>query len=327
MNYRQLGKTNFNISEISLGTWQVGGKWGSTFDVRNAETILRNSIEQGVNFIDTADVYSDGLSEEVTGRIAKEYKNKVLVATKCGRRFQPHIDESYALVALRKSVEDSLSNMKLDCIDLIQLHCPPWETYYRPEVFGLFERLREEGKIQHLGVSIEKVEQGIKAMQYSNVTTIQVIYNMFRQRPSEMMFDLARKNNVGIIVRVPLASGLLSGKYDLTTKFESGDHRTFNREGAAFDKGETFSGVKYELGLNAVQELKAYFGSKDLAQVAIQWTLQEEAVSCVIPGASRPDQADHNLQSEKVGQLTEADMDFVKEIYEKYIKEEVHERW
>ena len=187
--------------------------------------------------------------------------------------------------------------------------------------------MKEEGKIKHLGVSVEKVEQGIKAMQYSNVTTIQVIYNMFRQRPSELMFELARKNNVGIIVRVPLASGMLSGKYDLTTKFESGDHRAFNREGAAFDKGETFSGVNYELGLTAASELKAYFGEKDLAQVAIQWTLNEAAVSCVIPGASRPEQADHNLGSGKLGQLTKEDMDFVKSVYDKYIKAEVHERW
>lgn len=327
MNFRLLGKTGFKVSEISLGTWQVGGKWGSAFDFDNAEKILRESIDQGVNFIDTADVYSDGLSEKVVGKVVKEYKDKVYVATKCGRRFQPHIDASYTLEAIRKSVEDSLSNMNLDCIDLIQLHCPPWETYYRPEVFGLFERLKEEGKIKHLGVSVEKVEQGIKAMQYDNVTTIQMIYNMFRQRPEELLFELAKKNNVGIIVRVPLASGLLTGQYSQNTKFEDGDHRHFNREGAAFDKGETFSGVSYHLGLKAVEELKGYFGSRDLAQVAIRWTLKEEAVSCVIPGASRPEQADFNLRSESAVKLTEADIIFVKGIYDKYVREAVHERW
>lgn len=270
MQYRLLGKTGFEISEISLGTWQVGGKWGSEFNGQNAENILRTAIEQGVNFIDTADVYANGLSEKVVGKVIKEYKHKIYTATKSGRRFQPHTDASYTLKALRSSVEDSLRNMDLECIDLMQLHCPPWVTYYRSEVFELFDRLKEEGKIQNLGVSIEKVEQGIKAMEYPNVTSIQVIYNMFRQRPSELLFDLAKSNKVGIIVRVPLASGLLSGNYSGNTTFEEGDHRNFNREGSAFDKGETFSGVNYELGLKAVEELKNYFAPRSLAQVAIQ---------------------------------------------------------
>jgi len=240
MTYRTLGKTNFNISEISLGTWQVGGKWGSAFDPNNAESILKTAIDSGINFIDTADVYSDGLSEKTVGKAVKSYQQKIYIATKCGRKFHPHIDASYTLAALRKSVEDSLQNIGVDHIDLIQLHCPPWETYYRPEIFDLFDKLKAEGKIGALGVSVEKVEQAIKAMEYENVTTIQIIFNMFRQRPSELFFDLAKDKNVGIIVRVPLASGLLTGTFSANTTFGADDHRTFNRNGDAFDKGETF---------------------------------------------------------------------------------------
>ncbi len=327
MKYRRLGKIGFDVSEISLGTWQVGGKWGSPFNFENAEKILQNSIDNGVNFIDTADVYSDGLSEQVVGKIAKIYKDQVFIATKCGRRFNPHIDASYTLVALRKSVEDSLTNMGLDCLDLIQLHCPPWETYYRPEVFELFDKLKQEGKIKNLGVSVEKVEQAIKAMQYPNVTTIQIIFNMFRQRPKELFFEMAKKNDVGIIVRVPLASGLLTGQYSAATTFEKDDHRNFNRNGAGFDKGETFSGVEYELGLTAVEELKQYFGDRDLSEIAIKWILQHEEVSCVIPGASRPEQANQNLTALEMEDLSKDDLQFIETNYNKHIRNEVHELW
>jgi aryl-alcohol dehydrogenase-like predicted oxidoreductase len=324
MNYRTLGKTNFKISEISLGTWQVGGKWGSKFDENNAEKILRTGIEAGINFIDTADVYSDGLSERAVGRAVKAYPHqKVFIATKCGRKFNPHIDASYTIDALRKSVEDSLRNIGVDCIDLIQLHCPPNDTYYRAEVFELFDNLKQEGKIHALGVSVEKVEQAIKAIEYDNVTTVQIIFNMFRQRPSELFFDLAKTKNIGVIVRVPLASGMLSGKYTNTTVFDQGDHRFFNREGAAFDRGETFSGIPYEIGLSAVQELKQYFG-EGLLHKAIQWPLYFDAVSCVIPGASNNEQVLSNLQAST---LSQEDMIFVKSIYDKYIKKIVHQAW
>jgi aryl-alcohol dehydrogenase-like predicted oxidoreductase len=326
MKYRKLGKTGFNVSEISLGTWQVGGKWGSAFDFDNAENILRYSIDHGVNFIDTADVYSDGLSEQVVGKISKVYKDQVFIATKCGRRFNPHVDASYTLAALRKSVEDSLSNMGLECLDLIQLHCPPWETYYRPEVFDLFEKLKEEGKIKNLGVSVEKVEQAIKAMEYPNVTTIQIIFNMFRQRPSELFFELAKKNDVGIIVRVPLASGLLTGNYTKTTTFEKDDHRNFNRDGAGFDKGETFSGVNYELGLEAVEALKSYFKNQSLAHLAIHWILTFDAVSCVIPGASTLEQSKANIAPSEYT-FTGEDLAFISSVYERYVKGGVHQVW
>lgn len=327
MQYRILGKTNYNISEISLGTWQVGGKWGSPFNPNNAEAILKTAIDSGVNFIDTADVYSDGLSEKAVGKAVKSYQNKIYIATKCGRKFQPHIDALYTLTALRKSVEDSLQNIGVDHIDLIQLHCPPWETYYRPEVFDLFDRLKMEGKIGALGVSVEKVEQAIKAMEYDNVTTIQIIFNMFRQRPSELFFDLARDKNVGIIVRVPLASGLLTGTFSANTTFDAEDHRTFNRNGDAFDKGETFSGIDYQKGLEAVGILKDHFGDKNLALLAIKWVLMYEEVSCVIPGASSPSQVQKNLLAADLQQISEADMTFIKSVYQQYVKEDVHQVW
>jgi aryl-alcohol dehydrogenase-like predicted oxidoreductase len=327
MIYRTLGKTNFNISEISLGTWQVGGKWGSPFDPNNAEDILKTAIDSGVNFIDTADVYSDGLSEKAVGKAVKSYQQKIYIATKCGRKFQPHIDASYTLTALRKSVEDSLQNIGVDHIDLIQLHCPPWETYYRPEVFDLFDRLKVEGKIGALGVSVEKVEQAIKAMEYDNVTTIQIIFNMFRQRPSELFFDLAKDKNVGIIVRVPLASGLLTGTFSANTTFGADDHRTFNRNGDAFDKGETFSGINYDKGLEAVNILKDHFGDTNLALLAIKWVLMFDSVSCVIPGASSPAQAENNLLAADLPQISAADMSFIKSVYEEYIKGDVHQVW
>jgi len=327
MQYRILGKTNYNISEISLGTWQVGGKWGSPFNPNNAEAILKTAIDSGVNFIDTADVYSDGLSEKAVGKAVKSYQNKIYIATKCGRKFQPHIDALYTLTALRKSVEDSLQNIGVDHIDIIQLHCPPWETYYRPEVFDLFDRLKMEGKIGALGVSVEKVEQAIKAMEYDNVTTIQIIFNMFRQRPSELFFDLARDKNVGIIVRVPLASGLLTGTFSANTTFDAEDHRTFNRNGDAFDKGETFSGIDYQKGLEAVGILKDHFGDKNLALLAIKWVLMYEEVSCVIPGASSPSQVQKNLLAADLQQISEADMTFIKSVYQQYVKEDVHQVW
>lgn len=327
MTYRTLGKTNFNISEISLGTWQVGGKWGSAFDPNNAESILKTAIDSGINFIDTADVYSDGLSEKAVGKAVKSYQQKIYIATKCGRKFQPHVDASYTLAALRKSVEDSLQNIGVDHIDLIQLHCPPWETYYRPEVFDLFDKLKAEGKIGALGVSVEKVEQAIKAMEYDNVTTIQIIFNMFRQRPSELFFDFAKDKNVGIIVRVPLASGLLTGTFSANTTFGADDHRTFNRNGDAFDKGETFSGIDYQKGLEAVHILKDHFGDTNLALLAIKWVLMYDAVSCVIPGASSPSQAENNLLAADLPQISADDMLFIKSVYDEYIKGDVHQVW
>ncbi len=328
MNYRQLGKTGFKVSEISLGTWQVGGKWGSEFDHDKAEHILRTAIDEGVNFIDTADVYEGGESEKAVGRVVNSHSERIYVATKCGRQLDPHTNEAYQPEVLRGFVEDSLRNMGLETIDLIQLHCPPTEVYYRPEIFGLFERLKEEGKIRHLGVSVEKVEEALKAIEYPNVATVQIIFNMFRHRPSELFFPRAKEKNVGIIVRVPLASGLLTGKFHLKSEFGEGDHRHFNREGEAFDKGETFSGVDYEKGLQAVEELQELFpGHENLAPVALRWILMFDEVSCIIPGASKETQVLSNVSAENLPPLSAAQMEGVKHIYKKYFKPVVHHLW
>ena len=328
MEYRILGKTNIEVSAISLGTWQVGGKWGDNFSHDTADRILNEVVDAGINFIDTADVYSGGESEIAVGRIVRNRSEKIYVATKCGRQLNPHINEAYQPSILRKFVEDSLSRMQLETIDLIQLHCPPNEVYYRPEIFELFDRLKEEGKIQNLGVSIEKVEQALKAIEFPNVTTVQIIYNMFRQRPAELFFKEAIKKNIGVIVRVPLASGLLTGTYSKATSFSEGDHRNFNREGAAFDKGETFSGIQYEKGLAAVEALKAIFpGQQNLATVALRWVLMNNTVSCVIPGASRKEQVQSNLLAFNEPQLTEAQLKGVQELYDQYIRSDVHQLW
>jgi aryl-alcohol dehydrogenase-like predicted oxidoreductase len=229
---------------------------------------------------------------------------------------------------MRKFVEDSLRNMQLEVLDLIQLHCPPTQVFYMPEVFEVFDRMREEGKILNLGVSIEKVEEGIKALEYPNVSTIQVIFNMFRQRPAERLFRMACKRDVGIIVRVPLASGLLTGTMKKNTRFEKSDHRYFNRNGLMFDKGETFSGIEYETGLKAVGKLKKVFpGRRNLAPTALKWILMHEEVSCVIPGASTPDQLLSNLKADDLHNLTEYELYGVDEIYRSDIKPLVHHLW
>ena len=328
MNYRLLGKTGFKVSEISLGTWQVGGKWGSGFDDKNAATIINTAIDNGVNFIDTADVYESGLSEAAVGKAIRSRSERVYVATKCGRFINPHVSEGYQEKVLQQYVENSLKNMGLEALDLIQLHCPPTAVYYRPEIFELFERLKEQGKILHLGVSVEKVEEALKAIEYPNVTTVQIIANVFRQRPMELLFTEAAKRNVGIIVRVPLASGLLTGTYHANKEFSAGDHRHFNREGAAFDKGETFAGINYELGLQAVAALKAIFpDTPNLAPIALQWLLQFEEISCIIPGASTPAQVHSNLSASSLPALSTAQIAAMNAIYAKYIKKEVHHLW
>jgi len=328
MEYRLLGKTGIKVSAISLGTWQVGGKWGDTFSHLNADIILNEAVDAGINFIDTADVYSDGESEKAVGRIVRNRSEKIYVATKCGRQLNPHTNEAYQPAVLRKFVEDSLKRMRLETLDLIQLHCPPTEVFYRPEIFELFDRLKEEGKIQNLGISVEKVEQALKGIEFPNVTTVQIIYNIFRQRPAELFFQEAKKKNVGIIVRVPLASGLLTGTFNNNTTFTAGDHRNFNRDGAGFDKGETFSGINYETGLQAVDTLKAIFPNQaNLAPVALKWILMNDAVSCIIPGASKVEQVTSNLQAFSVPDITPVQLEAVQKVYEKYLKNQVHHLW
>lgn len=328
MNKRILGKTGFEISEISLGTWQVGGKWGSPFSHQNAEKVLQSAIENGVNFIDTADVYGDGESEKAVGRFVKNQSDRIYIATKCGRQLNPHVDEAYQPKVLRQFVENSLKNMGLETLDLIQLHCPPTTVYDRPEIFWEFEKLKQEGKILNLGVSVEKVTEALTSLQYDNVSSIQVIFNIFRQKPASDLFEKAKDKNVGIIVRVPLASGLLTGKFNTNSTFEKDDHRNFNRNGEVFDKGETFSGVDYQLALKAVAQLREIFEpDTNLAHVALAWILNFEEVSCVIPGASRAEHVVSNCAVDKFPVLSANQIQKINQVYSSLIKAEVHHLW
>lgn len=327
MKYRLLGKTGIEVSEVSLGTWQLGGRWGEPFSDKTAESILMEAIDGGVNFIDTADVYNGGMSEKAIGKVLKSSNETVYVASKCGRQLKPHTSEAYQPAVLRAFVEDSLSRLGMERLDLIQLHCPPTEVYYRPEIFELFDKLKQEGKIAHLGVSVEKVEEALKAIEFDNVTTVQIIFNMFRFRPSELFFEQAKKKNIGVIVRVPLASGLLSGKMTANSSFLADDHRHFNRNGEMFDKGETFSGVDYATGLEAVDKLKEVFAGQSLAQSALKWVLMFDEVSTVIPGASNPDQLKSNLEVSELPALTSQQMEAVRKVYDQYIKADVHALW
>lgn len=327
VKFRPFGNTNISVSEVGLGTWQVGGRWGSPFDWNLAERILARALDAGVNFIDTADVYSDGDSERAIGRFLKQSGKRPFIATKCGRQLNPHTSEGYTPQRLRDFVEASLGRLGVDCIDLVQLHCPPTAVYYRPEVFEVFERLREAGKISYLGVSVEKVEEGLKAIEFENVRSVQVICNMFRLRPQERLFAEAKRRGVAVIARVPLASGLLTGSYSHDTRFEAGDHRHFNREGAAFDKGETFSGVPYEVGLEAARRLAAAFPEVPLHLAALRWVLDSSEVTTVIPGASRPEQLDQNLRASALPQLTPAQHAFVQSLYDELIRPHVHALW
>ncbi len=328
MNHRILGKTGFKVSEISLGTWQVGGKWGSGFDNKKAQEILNVAIDEGINFIDTADVYENGLSESAVGRVIRSRSEKVYVATKCGRQINPHVSDGYTPDALQQFVEDSLRRTGLETLDLIQLHCPPAEVYGRPEIFEIFDRLKTQGKIQNLGVSVETIEEALLAIEYPNVTTIQIIFNLFRQRPAERFFKKAAKKSVGIIVRVPLASGLLTGLYGTQTHFDPADHRNFNRNGEMFDKGETFSGINYHTGIKAAKTLKDLFpGETNLAPRALQWILRFPEVSCIIPGASKKEQVLSNLSLYDLPPLTNEKVMGMDTVYQQQIAPEVHHLW
>ncbi|MCH7400306.1 aldo/keto reductase [Belliella kenyensis] len=328
MQYRKLGKSNLNISEVSLGTWQVGGGWGGQFDHQMAHQILHKALDEGVNFLDTADVYDGGLSEAAVGKVIRERSERVYVATKCGRFINPHVNEGYTPTALRKYVEASLKNLGLETIDLIQLHCPPAAVYQRDEIFELFDILKKEGKIQNLGVSVELVDEAKAAIKYENVTSVQIIFNMFRHKPAKEFFPLAKEKNIGIIARVPLASGLLTGKLTATSSFDPEDHRSFNREGAAFDKGETFSGVPFDIGLEAVDALKEIFkGNEPLAQWALRWVLMFPEVSTVIPGASKTEQLISNIQASRLPSISTQMMEAVNAVYQQYIQKEVEHQW
>ncbi len=326
MNQRILGKTGRSVSEIGLGTWQLGTRWGDPFNHEEAMKILETADGNGITFIDTADVYNGGRSEETIGEYISMHPGRFFVTTKCGRRLNPHTAEMYTPEAVAGFIDGSLSRMKANRLDLILLHCPPSSVYRRDDIFGELEKQKREGKIAAYGVSIEKAEEGIQAMDY-DISAMEVIFNMFRLKPLDRLFPMARQKNVGIIARVPLASGLLTGKYTKDTVFGPKDHRTYNREGAAFDKGETFSGIPYELGLEAAEELKKVFGTEDLAPYAIRWILMHPEVSVVIPGASKAGQVASNVKAAELPPLSEDQMKAVAGIYDRYLRQTIHPQW
>ncbi len=324
MHHRPLGRTGFEVSEIGFGAWAIGGSWGPVDDDTSLAA-LHTAIEAGVTFIDTADVYGDGRSERLIGTLLRDHPDLV-VATKAGRRLDPHTADGYA--DLEHFVDRSLRNLGVDTIDLLQLHCPPTDVYYRPRVFERLDDLVKRGKIRHYGVSVERVEEALKAIEFPGVETVQIIFNMFRHRPAELFFGEAARRNVGVIVRVPLASGLLTGKLRPDTRFSESDHRRFNRHGEQFDVGETFAGVPYEIGLAAVEELRALVPSGvTMAQFALRWILMFPAVSTVIAGARTPAQATDNAAAGAVPPLSVDTMKHVRDIYERLVKTHVHQRW
>ncbi|KAA0091133.1 aldo/keto reductase [Paraburkholderia sp. T12-10] len=328
MKQRTFGRTGKTVSEIGFGAWAIGGSWGDVSE-RDAKAALHAALDSGTTFIDTADVYGDGRSERIIAAVLKERGGpRPFVATKAGRRLDPHVAQGYTAANLNAFVERSLTNLETDCLDLVQLHCPPTEVYYRPEVFDAMDGMVRSGKIRDYGVSVEKVEEGLKAIEYPGVRSVQVIYNIFRQRPADLFMREARNRGVAVIVRVPLASGLLTGKMTADTTFAADDHRHFNREGQAFDKGETFAGVPYDVALRAVDTIRPLLpNGVTMAQFALRWILMNEAVTTVIPGAKNAAQAKANNAASELAPLSDATMSALRELYVETIAPFVHHQW
>jgi aryl-alcohol dehydrogenase-like predicted oxidoreductase len=327
MQYRELGRTGWKVSTISFGAWAIGGTWGEVDD-KESLAALHRAVDLGVNFIDTADVYGDGHSERLVARLRRERKEPLYVATKAGRRLDPHTAAGYNRQNLTAFVERSLKNLKTEALDLLQLHCPPTDVYYNPEVFGVLDDLVKQGKLRYYGVSVEKVEEALKAIEFPNVQSVQIIFNIFRQRPAELFFGEAARRKVGILARVPLASGMLTGKMRPTTTFSPDDHRSFNRNGEAFDRGETFAGVDYAAALGAVEDLRGLVPSGiTMAQLALSWILMFPAVTCAIPGARRPAQVEENVIAADLPKLSPELMEKIGAIYAAQIQPLVQYYW
>ncbi len=327
MQYRELGRTGWRLSTISFGAWAIGGTWGTVSD-DDSMAALRMALDRGVNFFDTADVYGDGRSERLLARLRREHRAPFYVATKAGRRLTPHTAEGYSKENLTAFLERSLRNLESDTVDLLQLHCPPTDVFYRPEVFGWLDEFVTTGKLRAYGVSVERVEEALKAMEYPGVQSIQIIFNVFRQRPAELFFREAQRRKVGILARLPLSSGLLAGKLHADTKFEPDDHRAFNRNGEAFDRGETFSGIEYGLGLRAVEALRPHVPHGwTMAQMALRWILMFPEVTCAIPGGKRPSQVEENVAAADLPSMSDDTMNAIRAVYDEYLRKEVHQRW
>lgn len=328
MEYRQLGRTDMQVSSISFGAWAIGADWGTVTE-EEAVGALNTAIDLGVNFIDTADVYGDGRSERIIAEVLKSRSETVYVATKAGRRLNPHVAEAYNYDNLSAFIERSLRNLDTEALDLVQLHCPPTPVYEQDDTFEALERLMQQGKIRYYGISVEQVSEALTAVnRYPNIQTVQIIFNMFRLKPAQEFFPVAQEKQVGILARVPLASGLLTGKMTPQTTFTQDDHRNYNRHGEAFDVGETFSGVPYDVGLQAVDKIQAALPEGySMVQAALRWTTMFEAVTCAIPGAKRPAQAQENFAAADLPPLPAEFMATVERVYDERIREHVHDRW
>ena len=327
MEYRALGRTGWKVSAISFGAWAIGGTWGKVNDKKSLSA-LHTALDMGVNFFDTADVYGDGRSERLLAKLRKERKEDFYIVTKAGRKLNPHIAKGYNKDNITSFVEQSLKNLATDTLDLLQLHCPPTEVYYMPEVFDALDQLVNAGKIRYYGVSVEKVEEALKAIEFPSVQTVQIIFNIFRQRAKELFIKEAERRKVGILARVPLASGMLTGKLSKQSSFEKDDHRAFNRAGEAFDRGETFAGVDYETGLQAVDKIRSILPEgMSMAQLALRWILMFPAVTCAIPGAKSSDQVKENVHSADLPLLNETIMKEIEQLYNSSIKKRVHHYW
>lgn len=327
MQYRDLGRTGWHVSTISFGAWAIGSAWGAVDD-RESLTALSRAVDLGVNFFDTADVYGDGHSERLLAQLKRERREEIHIATKVGRRLKPHVAEGYNRKNLAAFVERSLKNLETDALDLLQLHCPPTEAYYMPDVFGALDDLVQQGKLKYYGVSVEKVEEALKAIEFPGVQSVQIIFNLFRQRPADLFFDQAQRRRVGILARLPLSSGLLAGKMTHASAFAANDHRAYNRRGESFDRGETFSGVDFDLGLQTVEELRPLVPSGwTMAEFALRWILMFDAVTCAIPGAKRPTQVEENCRAADLPTIPDATMEQARDIYARRIREQVHHYW
>lgn len=328
MEYRRLGTTDMNVSAVGFGAWAIGGEWGSVDDERSMAA-LHAAVDAGVNFVDTADIYGQGRSERLVARLRRERPGeRVFVATKAGRRLAVHSTAGYSQANLTAWVEDSLRNLEMEALDLLQLHCPPTDLYDQVEVFGVLDGLVRAGKVRYYGVSVKSVDEALRAIRHPGVRSVQIIFNMFRLKPAEAFFPAARERGVGILARLPLASGMLTGKLRADSVFEADDHRHFNRHGESFDKGETFSGVPYEVGLKAVEELRPLVPEgATLAQLALRWILMFPGVTCPIPGARTPEQARDNAAAAELPPLGAPAMAIVRGVYDTYIREHVHANW
>lgn len=328
MRQHSFGRTEFTVSDIGFGAWQIGGSWGEVSEA-DGRAALNAALDAGMTFIDTADVYGDGRSEKIIADVLKARGGeRPMVASKAGRRLNPHVADGYTKANIEAFIDRSLKNLDIDSLDLVQLHCPPTEVYYRPEMFEGLEEIRKAGKIKHYGVSVEKVEEALKAIEYPGVVSVQIIFNMFRQRAAGLFFQEARRRNVAVIARVPLASGLLSGKITAATQFAAEDHRNFNRNGEAFDVGETFAGVPFDTGLAAVEEIRKLVpAGASMAQFALHWILMHEAVTVVIPGARNGEQAKANAAASDLPAISADVMAAAKDTYDRLIAPHVHHRW